>query len=394
MAGSNTFGGTIKLEGEKAYREALKQINSNLRVLASEMVEVIVVNHSDNEMLDIASTRTTMKIFHSLVHFFHRQLKGVFALNHEKSAFYPMKMVPHFKDYLWGGQNLRKFNKLSSSQTMAETWELSTNENELSFVGSGQYKGFSLRDVIKVDPQAVLGGNLVKDLPIIVKLIDAAKDLSIQVHPSTEDESLMPGISGKSELWYVVDCKPGAFVYCGFNRDTTWNEVKTRAQNGTICEILNKVAVAKGNSLFVPAKTIHALGSGIVVAEVQQNSDTTFRVFDYNRVDKDGNLRQLHLDKAIKILNFEKTNIEDLIQRELTRFKCDFFEVTNVKVLDEMSIHSDKKRFQALLFLSGSGNIIYNEEKFGFSIGDCYFIPAEIERYKVKGCCQFLLVEV
>ena len=315
-------------------------------------------------------------------------------MNHEKSAFYPMKMSPHFKDYPWGGQALRKFNKLSSLQILAESWELSTNKNGLSSVANGQYKNLSLLEVIKMAPQATLGDTSNEEVPIIVKLIDAERDLSIQVHPSTEDESLIPGISGKSELWYVVDCKPDAFVYCGFNRDTTGDEVKTRAQNGTICEILNKVAVAKGNGIFVPAKTIHALGSGVVVAEVQQNSDTTFRVFDYNRVDKDGILRQLHLDKAIKILNFEKTNIEDLIQRELTRFKCDFFEVTNVKVLDEMSIHSDKKRFQALLFLSGSGNIIYNEEKFGFSIGDCYFIPAEIERYKVKGCCQFLLIEV
>lgn len=315
-------------------------------------------------------------------------------MKQEKAEFYPMKMAPHFKDYLWGGQALRKFNKLGSLPIIAESWELSTNENGLSFVGSGQYKGFSLRDVIKVDPQAVLGGNLVKDLPIIVKLIDAAKDLSIQVHPSAEDESLMPGISGKSELWYVVDCKPDAFVYCGFKRETTADEVRIRSKNGTICEILNKVAVEKGNSIFVPARTIHALGAGIVVAEVQQNSDTTFRVFDYNRRDKDGNLRQLHLDKAVNVLNFERTSVENLIQRELTHFKCDFFEVTNVKVLDEIHLHSDKSRFQALLFLSGSGNIIYNKEKFGFSIGDCYFIPAEIERYKIEGCCQFLLIEV
>ena len=243
-------------------------------------------------------------------------------------------------------------------------------------------------------PQSTLGDTSNEELPIIVKLIDAEMDLSIQVHPSTEDETLMSGISAKSELWYVVDCKPGAFVYCSFNRDTSADEVKTRAQNGSICEILNKVAVEKGNSIFVPAKTIHALGAGIVVAEVQQNSDTTFRVFDYNRRGKDGNLRQLHLDQAIKILNFEKTNIEDLIQPELTRFKCDFFEVTNVKVLDEMSIHSDKKRFQALLFLSGHGNIIYNNnEEFDFSSGDCYFIPAAIEHYKIEGCCQCLLIE-
>ncbi len=307
---------------------------------------------------------------------------------------YPMKMSPHFKDYLWGGQNLRKFNKLSSLLIIAESWELSTNKNGLSLVSNGQYKNLSLLEVIKMDPQVTIGNTSIKELPIIVKLIDAEGDLSIQVHPSTEDESLMPGISAKSELWYIVDCKPGAFVYCGFNRDTTADEVKTRAQNGTICEILNKVAVEKGNSIFVTAKTIHALGAGIVVAEVQQNSDTTFRVFDYNRKDKEGNFRQLHLDAAINVLNFEKTNIADLIQPELTRFKCDFFEVTNVKVLDKIHLHSDKSRLQALLFLRGSGNIIYNEEKFGFSIGNCYFIPAEIEHYKIEGCCQFLLIEV
>lgn len=315
-------------------------------------------------------------------------------MNSEPFNAYPMKMVPHFKDYLWGGQNLKKFNKLSDSQMIAESWELSTNKNGHSIVGNGKYKDLQLLDVIKKEPQIFLGSTSNTDLPIMIKLIDAAKNLSIQVHPSTSDESFIDGISGKSELWYIVDCEPGSYIYCGFKRDTTANEVRACAQNGTICEILNKVEVKKGNSIFVPAKTIHALGAGIVVAEIQKNSDTTFRVFDYGRKDKYGNLRQLHLDEAIKALNFKKTNVSELVQKDLNYFKCEFFEVTNVKVASEIHMYSEKNCFQALLFLSGSGKIICSEEKFGFGTGDCYFIPAEIEHYKIDGCCQFLLIEV
>ena len=221
-----------------------------------------------------------------------------------------MKMKPHLKNYLWGGKRLEILNKCNNLKAIAESWELSTNKNGKSIISNGFYKGNYLSNVISKFPEQFLGDIQVHYLPIIVKFIDAEQNLSIQVHPSDLDNSLGCEIKGKSEMWYIVDCKPGSYIYCGFNKDTTPEEVKERAENGTICDILNKVQVKKGNSFFIPAKTIHALGAGNLVAEIQQNSDSTFRIYDYKRKDNDGNLRKLHLDQAINVLNFKKTNIK------------------------------------------------------------------------------------
>ena len=276
-------------------------------------------------------------------------------------SFYPMKTKPCFKDYLWGEKNLRNFNKITDLKIIAESWELSTNENGKSIIANGAYKDMHLSDVISNCPQKFLGNIGIPDLPILVNLIDAEKDFSIQVHPGSKDAGFINSIKEKSEMWYVIDCKPDSYIYCGSNKNTEPNEVIKRAKDGIICEILSKVKVKKGNSFFIPAKTIHVLGSGILVAEIQQNSDSTFRIYDFKRKDKDGNLRPLYLDQAIKVLNYKKTNVDNLKQENLSQFNCNYFKVNNINLFGKKLFTNNRNTFKSLLFLKRSGNIIATE---------------------------------
>lgn len=305
-------------------------------------------------------------------------------------------MIPCLKNYIWGGEKLKSFNKSNDFDRIAESWTLSTNKNGISTIENGHYKNKMLSDVIDLHPKETVGEISLCDggIPIIVKLIDANQNLSVQVHPASNDVSLDCDFRGKSELWYVIDCEPGSYIYCGFNKRTSKYEVKKRAKNGTICEILNKVFVKPGNSFYIPAKTIHALGAGLFVAEIQQNSDTTFRIFDYDRQDKHGKARQLHLEEALGVLNFDKTDISTLKHDVFTYFECEYFKISHVKLLEEKTFLCTGKNFTALLFLDGIGNIIYNGLKYEFRPGDCYFIPATLDSYSIDSSCEALLVNI
>ena len=213
-----------------------------------------------------------------------------------------LKLKPACKDYLWGGRRLiEEYGKESDGDILAETWELSCHPDGPSVIDNGPYAGRTLQQYIDAEGKAVLGTNCrrFRDFPILTKFIDARDNLSIQVHPDNWYALKNEGQYGKTEMWYVMDAGEQAFLYYGFKREISREEFQERIQKDTLLEVLNAVPVQKGDVLFIESGTIHAIGKDILIAEIQQNSNVTYRVYDYGRVGRDGKKRDLHIEKAL-----------------------------------------------------------------------------------------------
>ena len=220
-------------------------------------------------------------------------------------------LYPAFKDYLWGGTRLRdEYGKKTDLPIVAESWELSCHKDGLSSIGIAGLDATNpvpLTEFIQMRGKTeVLGTRpaAFSSFPVMIKLIDAKQDLSVQVHPDDRYARRVEGSVGKTEMWYVVDCEEGAELLYGFNRPVTREEVKAAAENDTLLSLANHVPVHKGDVFWINAGTLHAIGKGILIAEIQQNSNLTYRLYDYGRVDKNGNKRPLHLEKALDVLRF------------------------------------------------------------------------------------------
>ena len=215
-----------------------------------------------------------------------------------------IKLTPACKDYLWGGEKLRQdYGIQSQLHPLAEAWVLSCHPDGPSVVATGPLAGKTLPEYIQEKGPGCLGADCEKftDFPILAKFIDAKGDLSIQVHPSNEYALAHEHQFGKTEMWYVLDCEPGATLYYGFQHQISREEFQQRIQDNTLTEVLNAVPVEKGDLFFIPAGTLHAIRKGIVVAEIQQNSNVTYRIYDYGRVGADGKPRQLHIQQALEV---------------------------------------------------------------------------------------------
>ena len=226
------------------------------------------------------------------------------------SNLHPVKLSPAFKDYLWGGERLKtEFNKNTDMTPLAESWELSAHKDGQSIVAEGDYKGMTLTAYLETLGKEALGTACEKYdyFPLLIKLIDAKGDLSVQVHPSDEYALEHEGEYGKTEMWYILDCEEGAALYYGFTKDTTIEEYEAAIKEGRLTDILNRVPVKRGDVFFIPAGTVHAIGAGILICEIQQNSNTTYRVYDNNRRDKNGNLRPHHVEKALAVSDLKKS---------------------------------------------------------------------------------------
>ncbi len=315
---------------------------------------------------------------------------------------YPMKLLPIYKDYIWGGNRLEKiYNKKSGLKVTAESWELSCHKDGLCTVENGVYNGETLFDVLKNHPEYVSDNYKVDDrFPIMVKLIDASKDLSVQVHPSDKTAIKDLGESGKAEMWYVIKAEPRSYIYWGFNKKISKEQLINLAQTGEICNVMNKVYVNEGDVFYILPGTIHAIGHGCLIAEIQQSSNSTFRVYDYNRIGVDGKKRPLHLKRAIDVLNYEpiipdKTMNNSLITTEdfsfSNIFESEYLKVSKIDCKKSISLVCSKESFYSLLFISGNGYIIYNNNKYEFLAGDSYFIPANLGSFEIKGTFTALL---
>ncbi len=316
-----------------------------------------------------------------------------------------IKLYPVGKDYLWGGERLKKeFKKKIDLSPLAETWECSVHPDGMSVVVNGVSKGKTLHAVLQEHPE-FLGTKVVNgELPILVKLIDAQKKLSVQVHPDDDYAQRVEHENGKTEMWYVLDAKSGAHVVLGFEHDIDSRQLKDAIESNTLMRHLHKEVVQKGDVIFVPAGTVHGIGEGVLIAEIQESSNVTYRVYDYNREDKAGKKRELHFEKAIQVLNMKKIEYSKSNQRLIHFYpgcsremlcRCKYFEAERIKVKTGFSFSVKKESFQVLLCLSGNGQVesADGEKKpVRFTKGECLFLPAGIGRCYVLGDAELLKI--
>ena len=314
---------------------------------------------------------------------------------------YILKLTPVFKDYLWGGTKLRdEYGFESNLDKLAEGWMLSCHKDGENTVLNGEFEGKTLTEVVKIHPEYLgKNGNQFEYFPILIKLIDAKNDLSVQVHPDNEYAMRVENEYGKTECWYILDCDDDAELIYGFNRTISSDEFKERIADNTFLETVNKVKVKKGDLFFIEAGTLHAIGKGILLAEIQQNSNTTYRVYDYGRLGADGKPRELHVEKAIDVTNCtpptRSTNPEgELVSGNgyksqlLTR--CDLFNVEKVSVTDSYTTNADENSFVSVLVTDGKGMI----DEIEINKGDSLFIPANYGEFTVTGKTELIITRV
>lgn len=317
----------------------------------------------------------------------------------------PLRLVPCYKEYLWGGTRLKThFGKTDGPETLAESWELADHPDGQTVVADGPLAGKTLSELGELDRRGFWGENCRGDsFPILVKLIDADKNLSIQVHPS--DQTALPelGEHGKAEMWYVVAARPQAFIYFGFSKQVTPEEYRRRVQDGSICEVLNCVNAKSGDVFFIEPGTIHAIGAGMVIAEIQQNSNTTFRVYDYNRRGPDGKPRELHYERAAQVLNYaplvpgrcRANSVAVFPEFTMTEmYSCPYFRSYKLDVETQAKLRCDGLSFQHLLCVEGEGRILVNQIEYPIRRGESYFLPAALGEYTIEGACRVLLSRI
>ncbi len=325
---------------------------------------------------------------------------------------FPFMLTPAAKDYLWGGSRLNDdFGKNIDMEPLAETWECSTHPCGQSIVASGEFRGMLLGDLLDLHPE-YLGSHPLEithgrlELPILIKLIDASKDLSVQVHPDDEYALKHENSLGKTELWYVLDAKRGASLVYGFNQDMTEQRVRDALDDETIGNYLNCVPVHKNDLFYIEAGTVHAIGAGALIAEIQENSDVTYRLYDYGRVDSSGQKRPLHIDEAMNVINLRSSDKPRQPMRVLKYrhgaasellISCKYFQVERLLLNTEIhrsltAFQTGSNSFHALLCVDGCGVLFGDGVTLPFFKGDCIFIPAESIPMKLHGKAQILNV--
>jgi len=322
----------------------------------------------------------------------------------------PFLLTPAGKDYLWGGNRLKtEFNKEIDLIPLAETWECSTHPDGPSVIVTGTHAGKTLAELLKEHPE-YLGKHpgTEGELPVLIKFIDAKKNLSVQVHPDDDyARKYENGQLGKTEMWYVMDAAPDAQLVYGFNHDITKEQLRQSLKDGTVEKYLQKVKIQKDDVFFIEAGTVHAIGAGALIAEIQESSNLTYRLYDYNRVGKDGKLRELHIDKALAVANL-KSSSEPRQPLRLLKYKkgsatellcrCKYFQVERYLLNTESSrklveFQTAGDTFEVFLCLDGCGVVFMEDgDSMNFFKGDCIFVPANSLSMKFHGKAQFLHV--
>ena len=321
----------------------------------------------------------------------------------------PFLLKPEGKDYLWGGDRLNyDFGKNIPLSPLSETWECSTHPDGPSTVVSGVFEGLSLPEVLKLHPEFLGTHPRTKgELPILIKFIDAKKDLSVQVHPNDDyARKYENGQLGKTEMWYVLDASPYARLVYGLNHKTSKNTIRRAIEKGQLEKYLQKVPIQKDDVFYIEAGTIHAIGAGALIAEIQENSNLTYRMYDYDRVDKNGNKRPLHIEKALEVADLNG-NAEPRQPMRVLKYKqgyasellcrCQYFQVERILLNTEtnhsmVNLQVGGISFQVLLCVGGCGVLFFGEEALPFFKGDCIFIPANSIEMKIHGKASLLKV--
>lgn len=307
-----------------------------------------------------------------------------------------LKLTPAIKDYIWGGTRLSKeFDYVTFTDRQAEAWVLSCHSAGECVIENGDFKGRTLSDVLKNEGKDYLGKNCERfeEFPILIKLIDALDNLSVQVHPDDEYALRVEGEYGKTEAWYIVDCEDGAEIIYGFKKDITKEEFRKSIEDNTLLDYVNRVKVKKGDIYFIEAGTLHAICKGILLAEVQQNSNTTYRVYDYGRL-QNGKPRELHVDKAIdvtstKALDCSGTPMGERLEKdgyaETLLTKCELFTVKRLEIEERAVLTADESSFVSLLCLDGNGVVMHDDTCITLYKGESLFVPANFGEFEILG---------
>ena len=288
-----------------------------------------------------------------------------------------VKLKPGVKDYIWGGTYFKNFNKGLSLDRVSECWELSVRDNDSSIIASGKDEGKRLVDVItKEDIGPVM--DRFPYFPLLIKLIDAKENLSVQVHPSDDYALKYEQSFGKSEMWHIISADEGSGLYVGLNKDYSKEEIEKALKEGSIINCLNFFEVKPGDTFIINPGTIHAIGAGVRLIEIQQNSNLTYRLYDYNRVDQFGNPRELHIKKALDVIDYRqfkvvKSNNEVLADNQ-------YFTVKEVNFDNELEINANDKAFISFTFLEGKGKV----NDIDFNQYDTFFLPYQ-KKCLIKG---------
>lgn len=296
---------------------------------------------------------------------------------------YPLKSVPVFKSRIWGGQKLREvFGKdLPAGEKIGESWEIADLPEGRSTIGNGPLQGQTLGDVVRQHAEAIAGvKSFPGQFPLLVKFLDAQDVLSVQVHPDAETCRRMGRGDPKTECWYVIAAEPGAVIYKGLKKAVTREQFAEAIREGTTANLLAAVPVSPGECHFIPAGTAHAIGTGLLIAEVQTPSDTTYRVFDWNRVDDSGKPRQLHIEEALESIHFDVTPDKLPVTTVGRLVDCEYFEVDKGHRAEGGEVFLARGQMRVLIFTTGGGTILSRQaEPVDFGAGDCLVIPAAFE---------------
>lgn len=312
------------------------------------------------------------------------------------SLVYPLTFEPIFKDYIWGGNKLHRFIKKLPEGRIAESWEASCHPKGTSIISNGPLKNESLLSVINSLGSKIVGTYLEnRAYPLLIKFIDSKEKLSVQVHPSDQYALINEKSSGKNEMWYIISSEPDSYIYYGLKKGTTKSTLKKAIQEGTIEKHLNKMYVYPGDAIYISAGTVHAIGGGILLAEIQQNSDITYRIFDYNRKDNSGNpLRELHIEKALDVIDFGKTEYKKLEgfhmglgknSKKILLIKNNYFSCEFWNVSETLFLKSTPDTFSIFTILEGSLRIYH---KFGITsvnTGESVLIPSALSKFIFEG---------
>lgn len=319
-----------------------------------------------------------------------------------ENQLYPLVFNPLLQDRIWGGTKLKTFlgKQNLPTETTGESWELSAVEGNVSIVANGPYAGRPLTALLDKFPREILGDKIHekfgRQFPLLFKFIDARKDLSIQVHPNDELANKRHNSFGKTEMWYVMHADEGARIIAGFKEKASPELYLEHLKNKNLVDILNQVNAKKGDVFFLETGTIHAIGGGIVISEIQQTSDITYRVYDWDRTDAQGKSRELHIEQALEAMNYNTTDAQKKYTKQQNKSNpvvdCPYFTTNYLPLSGNVEVHKNGSCFTVYICTEGEYSIELSDATYSFKMGDTVLMPAALESYQLKG--EAVLLEV
>ena len=319
------------------------------------------------------------------------------------SKIYPLQFDPILKERIWGGEKLKtELNKPITSNITGESWEISTVKGDVSIIANGDLKGKSLMDVINDNPNEILGTEVYarfgKEFPLLFKYLDAREDLSIQVHPNDALAKKRHDSFGKTEMWYIMQADEDARIIVGFKENSNAAEYLENLENKTLLSILDDVKVKSGDVFFLETGTVHAIGAGLVVAEIQQTSDITYRLYDFDRVDAQGATRELHVDLALDAINYNVVQTKKEYSKDVNESNvvvdCPYFTTNFIPLDGNISVQKDGKSFTVYMCIDGEFEIECNDAVYHYKKGDTLLIPAGISELIISGKASILEIYI